>query len=303
MLENRGRGVNAYVMDTGVRITHETFQGRASNFMGQTITPYCSGSQSMNDIDGHGTAVASILAGSGGFGISFANIINVKIWCQRRAAISSMAKAISDITAEHQTNVRQRPSWFKGSIINLSSQTLTFSPTLRDAVAAASDAGIAVLVSAGNDGQPAYAGGHLCRLPTTICVTSCDSDYSLSSFANHGVAVDIIAPGGDVPVATPEDDESVGGIRGTSFAVPIVGGVLATFIGNEDLITDLRTTRQRLFDNALRDVIGLEARSTTPNLLVNIPTNRLIWPSGLPYVGAPASSRQCSSFPGCLRPS
>ncbi|KAL9075263.1 MAG: hypothetical protein Q9157_004054 [Trypethelium eluteriae] len=147
MLENRGRGVNAYVMDT----VNELGKGRASNFMGQTITPYCSGSQSMNDIDGHGTAVASILAGSGGFGISFANIINVKIWCQRRAAISSMAKAISDITAEHQTNVRQRPSWFKGSIINLSSQTLTFSPTLRDAVAAASDAGIAVLVSAGNE--------------------------------------------------------------------------------------------------------------------------------------------------------
>ncbi|KAI9678401.1 MAG: Suppressor of the cold-sensitive snRNP biogenesis mutant brr1-1, partial [Bathelium mastoideum] len=152
ILKTAGRGVNAYVLDWGVRITHRAFHGRASNFQNRTTTPYCEGgSFSMRDTsnDSHGTAVAGLLGAGGGFSISFTNIINVKIFCQSEAATWMVAKAITDVTNEHRTFVRTRPAWFKGSVINLSFST-DYSPTTARAIEEASRAGIAIVTAAGN---------------------------------------------------------------------------------------------------------------------------------------------------------
>jgi subtilisin family serine protease len=53
-----GEGVNCYVLDSGIRITHKAFQGRASNFGGAAsndVSPYAPGQVFYDDKFGHGT--------------------------------------------------------------------------------------------------------------------------------------------------------------------------------------------------------------------------------------------------------
>lgn len=64
-------GTYVYVIDTGVRITHQLFQGRASHGFNAV-------GGSNDDLNGHGTHVAGI-ASSQTYGVArFANIISVK---------------------------------------------------------------------------------------------------------------------------------------------------------------------------------------------------------------------------------
>jgi len=56
-IENAGRGVKIYILDTGVRVSHTGFGGHATNFGGLKLTdvsPYCD-SEPMQDYVGHGT--------------------------------------------------------------------------------------------------------------------------------------------------------------------------------------------------------------------------------------------------------
>lgn len=56
-IQDAGRGVNIYILDTGVRVSHTAFGGRATNFGGLNptdLSPYCNNEQ-MQDFDGHGT--------------------------------------------------------------------------------------------------------------------------------------------------------------------------------------------------------------------------------------------------------
>ncbi|KAI9666581.1 MAG: serine protease [Bathelium mastoideum] len=223
--------------------------------------------------DSHGTAVAGLLGAGGGFSISFTNIVNVKIFCQSEAATWMVAKAITDVTNEHRTFVRTRPAWFKGSVINLSFSTY-YSPTTARAIEEASRAGIAIVTAAGNTDPPN---------PPRV---------ASRNFPYYGSAVDIIAPGEKVHSLDAGGDLLGRYSSGTSVAAPIVGSVLAQFIAYERLMTDSRTIRQRLFDNALNNTIKGIPKSRlkalrTPNLFVNIPTNRAR-PRGPPYIGAPA---------------
>ncbi|KAL9080904.1 MAG: hypothetical protein Q9157_000404 [Trypethelium eluteriae] len=104
-----------------------------------------------NSNTSHGTGVASLIGGwNGGYSISLANVINVKVFCEDEAENSLVAKAISDITAEHRAFVQDRPSWFKGSIINMSFGLPDHSPLVERVVKEASNAGILMIASAGN---------------------------------------------------------------------------------------------------------------------------------------------------------
>jgi subtilisin family serine protease len=210
-LAEKSYSVDAYILDSGIHISHQAFQGRATNFNDVDETPYCPrGDKTMDDnIRGHGTRVASLLAGAE-FSTSQANLINVKIWCgkepQASAGSQSVAKAIDDITQAHQQKQRLRPQGWKGSIINMSLESSN-SGLIEDAIEAADKAGIAVVVSANNANPPSSKNTFPCRWKTTICVSSVDRSYKFSKdFANFGKAVTILAPGEQLPVAVNYND-------------------------------------------------------------------------------------------------
>lgn len=55
-VQTAGKGVQIYIMDTGIRITHKLFEGRARNFGGlgsYDNSPYID--EPMTDLNGHGT--------------------------------------------------------------------------------------------------------------------------------------------------------------------------------------------------------------------------------------------------------
>jgi subtilisin family serine protease len=97
-----------------------------------------------------------------------------------------------------------------------------------DAAKAAIDnllgAGVATVISAGNEGHPAGVGNPGC-ISTAVTVGSTNDDDSISGFSNRGPRLDLFAPGNAVRSAVPDD--AFGPKNGTSMAAPHVTGAFA----------------------------------------------------------------------------
>ena len=103
-------------------------------------------------------------------------------------------------------------------------------------------------------GQPGHLPG---RLPARPLGRSLNPDLKSSGFSSANAAVDVAAPGVDIPVATPgafdTEDGALDGVtraNGTSFAAPIVSGAAAW----------LATVRPDLSNGQLADVLRRSAR-------------------------------------------
>lgn len=120
------------------------------------------------------------------------------------------------------------------SAINLSWGGGTSSSlVLQNAIKRASDAGIVVVIAAGNNADnnditPRYPSNY--RFDNTISVTAVDSNLNVAGFANYGKqSVDIAAPG--VGVLTSLTGNNYGYMSGTSFAAPSVAGAVSLLKG------------------------------------------------------------------------
>lgn len=129
-----GSGVNIYVVDTGVRATHQEFGGRAT-------AVYQAGSWQPWGVDceGHGTLVASIAAGSF-YGVAKgANIKSVRINdCDRNAAASDIVSGLNWVAANATAPAVANLSW------------TTDSQSIANAIQGVINAGTPVVIGAGN---------------------------------------------------------------------------------------------------------------------------------------------------------
>ena len=120
------------------------------------------------------------------------------------------------------------------SAINLSWGGGTSSSlVLQNAIKRASDAGIVVVIAAGNNGDnnditPRYPSNY--SFTNTISVTAVDSNLNVAGFANYGKqSVDIAAPG--VGILTSLPGNNYGYMSGTSFSAPSVAGAVSLIKG------------------------------------------------------------------------
>jgi subtilisin family serine protease len=216
------------VLDTGVAgVAELTGRVRA----GYNVT---NGSANTNDIDGHGTAVASIAAAAAGGvrGISPTSpVIPIKVFDDRgQSAPEDLIAAI------------QRAISLKAGVINISASALPsdIDPAdgkrLKYAINAAVSLGIPVIAASGNEGA-----GTLdipAAYPHVIAVCATDSQGGPASFSNSGGGLDLVAPGEEIAVAAPPNLCSTGyaTVTGTSFAAPAVAGAAALLLAkNPDL--------------------------------------------------------------------
>ncbi|AOW07647.1 peptidase S8/S53 domain-containing protein [Yarrowia lipolytica] len=206
--------VHAYVIDTGINVDHPEFGGRAK--AGADFTGEGSG-----DTNGHGTHVAG-LVGSRTYGVAKRiNIIEVKVL--GRNGDGSLSQVIAGI--DFAANDRARRDLV--AVANLSLGA-TYNRLLNDAIDAAVDSGLPVVVAAGNSGVPACTSSPASSSKSITVGAIDDRGDTIASFSNYGSCVDIFASG--VFVQSLSNDYGTMALSGTSMAAPIVAGVVGTML-------------------------------------------------------------------------
>lgn len=259
-----GAGVDVYVIDTGVRVSHAVFGGRAVegfSFEGTAA-----------DGDGHGTHVAGTAAGQR-FGVAQnANIIAVKVLGDDGSGSSSNTIAGMNWVINNHIKRKAQPG-FVGSIMQMSWGLQTIAATVDQAIEGAIDQGIHVSVAAGNDGadacriSPSHLGG---ANSAVVTVGSVNITNSVSTFSNVGSCVDIFAPGEKILSAWNVGDTVINFLSGTSMATPMNSGVMATLMAADPagLGQNPAALKAKLLSMGRKNVIGGNLRGS-PNLLLS----------------------------------
>ena len=268
-----GAGIDIYVVDTGVRPTHEQLNGRV--FAGIDV-PTGLGTAPVDplssDCDGHGTHVASTAAGTTTGVAVQANIIAVRtLDCDGNAEVEDVVEALKWVRGHHVSGRMAIANLSLGVDIGDDGTTIT------DMVHELLDDGIVVVVAAGNgdsSGKPVDA----CRIapgndPQSFTVGATTKLDAPAFYSNYGSCVDIWAPGGDrsatVNAAWMRSDTDYMGDIGTSMAAPLVSGVLA-LLGQQQPTLCPSQYVDAVIERATRNAItGLDAASPNRLLFVN----------------------------------
>jgi hypothetical protein len=209
-----GSGVNAYIVDTGIRFSHAEFGGRAV-FGFDSFTD----GQNGYDCHGHGTHVAGTVGGAN-FGVAKdVQLTAVRVLnCSGSGTTTTVIAGLDWIAKNHK----------KPAVVNMSLGG-GISTSLDNAVNNLINKGIVVVVAAGNSNDNAcnYSPA---RVPNAITVGSTTNSDARSSFSNWGSCLDIFAPGSSVKSAWITSDTSAALLSGTSMASPHVAGAAVLFL-------------------------------------------------------------------------
>ncbi|OKJ17644.1 serine protease [Streptomyces sp. CB00316] len=248
--DTAGEGVTAYVIDTGVRVTHEDFEGRATSGFDAVDND-----DDADDGNGHGTHVAGTIAGAAHGVAKKAKIVAVRVLDDNGSGTTEQVIAGIDWVAANASGP---------SVANMSLGGGA-DPALDEAVQKAIAAGITFGVAAGNESSDAGQGSPS-RVPEAITVASSTEGDEQSSFSNFGPVVDIYAPGSDITSTWNDSDTGTNTISGTSMATPHVVGAAAVYLaGNPDASPEAVATA--LTEGATPDAISNATEGTANKLL------------------------------------
>jgi subtilisin family serine protease len=247
-----GEGVTAYVIDTGVRVSHQDFGGRAVDGFDAI-----EGDDVAQDGNGHGTHVASTIAGEAHGVAKKAKIVAVRVLDDNGSGTTAQVVEGIDWVAQNASGP---------SVANMSLGGPA-DPALDEAVQGAIAAGVTFAVAAGNEGTDA-SGSSPARVEEAITVGATDDTDAQASFSNYGSSLDIYAPGVDITAAWNTGDDATNTISGTSMATPHVAGAAALYLAGNTGATPAEVSTA-LTDGAVPDVVG-NPGSGSPNLLLNL---------------------------------
>jgi subtilisin family serine protease len=217
-----GRGVTAYVLDSGINASHTDFGSRVRNGYNFSQTLPAS------DCNGHGTHVAGIIGGSAHGVAKDVSLVSLRVLdCQNRGFVSDMVKGIDWAITDHQTG--------QPAVMNISIYTDSPSPTFDAEINAAIADGITVCVLAGNGTANNSVATDACtispaRVTNAITVSATTIIDAKATFANFGACVDLFAPGVQIESDWYSSDTAVAIDSGTSMATPHVSGAAALYL-------------------------------------------------------------------------
>jgi subtilisin family serine protease len=203
------------LIDGGVDAAHSVFATRRPEQQG------CDGKPVASE---HGTAVASLFVGRAPEfhgAAPGAQLVAVDVYCQSSAPGGRVRDIVAGLAALMAARVR---------VINMSvvgPDNAVLAAVVRKVIAQS----IVVVAASGNDGPnagPLYPAAY----PGVVAVTAVDAHEKLLLEASGGDHVRFAAPGADMLAA------GLGGkyatVRGTSYASPLVAGLIARLLAQED---------------------------------------------------------------------
>ncbi len=244
-----GAGVTAYVIDTGIRFSHNQFGGRATS--GYDAVD----GGSADDCNGHGTHVAGTIGGST-YGIAKGvSLVAVRVLnCSGSGSTSGVIAGVNWVA----NNAR------KPAVANMSLGG-GISSSLDSAVSNAIAKGVTFAIAAGNSNANAcnYSPA---RVGSAITVGATTSSDARASYSNYGSCLDIFAPGSSITSSWYTSNTATNTISGTSMATPHVAGAAALYLQNHAGSTP-QQVRDALVNNSTSGKVG-GAGSNSPNRLL-----------------------------------
>ncbi|HEX5870913.1 MAG TPA: S8 family peptidase [Longimicrobium sp.] len=260
-----GRGVIAYVLDTGVNTKHSDLYPRATYIPNGAYGDFVGdGHGSAEDCHGHGSHVSGTIAGT-----TYGVAKEATIYAGRVVNCTGNGTASMAINAmEWILRYGKQPA-----VVNMS---LGYGDvqSVRDAATSLVSKGFFVAAAAGN-GNFAGTPQNACLqspagAPTVMTVGSTRNDDRESSFSNYGRCVDILAPGSSVTSIWIGSYTATNTISGTSMATPHVAGVGALYLSTSPLASPTQVTNAIKGLATFNTIVlhSLSAQHNTPNLFL-----------------------------------
>jgi subtilisin family serine protease len=246
-----GEGVKVAVLDSGVNFNHFDLRDNFDLSANELGYDFVSDDFFPEDVYGHGTHVAGILAAaSNGFGVvgvaPNAQIIALRVLDDNGGGTAS--RIIEALQWIQNYNAAHPDSPIR--ITNNSYGTGSNSSQLEAAFDVLASSGVLHIGSAGNDGSAAGNGNNVsypARYASVVAVAALDKNNLRASFSSTGADVEIAAPGVAV-LSTWKDGTNIAGplpfsfasyageyfieANGTSMASPHVAGVAALLMAS-----------------------------------------------------------------------
>lgn len=236
---NRGAGQHIYLVDTGIRATHEQFAGVNINNLYSNFSDNPAYAE-FDDTAGHGTLVGSVIVGKDLGPAKDATLHNVKLFSSGADTITvvEIVNALDAVLSHHLNNngnqakvvclpwVATRNAFIDDKILGMNASNLVVVAAAGnngDDVANYSPAGVRQIITVGaHDNQ--WGVGSFTNMPW-------DGSNAVTSYTNYGAEIDIFAAGVNVYAATNDSDTSyTETATGTSVSAGITAGVAAQYI-------------------------------------------------------------------------
>jgi subtilisin family serine protease len=217
-----GTGVTAYIIDTGIRLDHNDFGGRA-------VTGYdavTSGGDA-NDCNGHGTHVAGTVGGAAHGVAKSVRLVAVRVLgCNGSGSTSGVIAGVDWVARDHAAGAPAVANMSLGGGASTALDT-----AVKNAIAD----GVTFALAAGNDGGligELTGAANACnsspaRVPEGLTVGATDANDNKASYSNRGPCLDLFAPGSSIVSAYHSSRTATATLSGTSMAAPHVAGVAA----------------------------------------------------------------------------
>jgi subtilisin family serine protease len=250
-----GAGVTAYVIDSGVSITHDEFNegGVARATSGKD---FVDPNTPATDCNGHGTHVAGTIGGET-FGVAKGvTLVAVRVIdCWGYGWLSDIVGGVNWVTANH---IEGEPAVANVSLGGPPSRTLN--KAVRRSIAD----GVVYTLAAGNEAWSACNTSPAKVLPA-ITVSATNRQDVRPNWANFGSCVDMFAPGTWITSAWKTSNSASKAISGTSMAAPHVAGVAALYLEGDAAATP-RQVRDEVYARTIKNSV-VQARSANDHLL------------------------------------
>ena len=256
---NTGAGVKAYIIDTGIRFSHNDFGGRAVSGIDQID------GGSADDCNGHGTHVSGTVGGAT-YGVAKSvQLVAVRVLdCNGSGSTSGVIAGVDWVTGNHQAGQPAVANMSLGGGANSALDT-----AVRNSITD----GVAYAIAAGNGNIFGFA-ANACnyspaRVTQAMTVSATDNADKKASWANFGNCVDWFAPGVNITSDWNTSNTATNTISGTSMATPHTAGVAALYLQSNPSASP-QTVRDALYNLTTKGIVTSANTANNHLLFTNL---------------------------------